>query len=71
MSAETYGGMASDASKLVEVIRKEGERWSAGTWSSGVIAPQLLSAIAVAVQRSNAMAMLVGYTRTSQMGRAR
>ena len=41
-----------------------------GTWSSGGIERQLLSAMAAAVQRGSAMAMLVGYTRTTQVVKA-
>ena len=38
-----------------------------GTWDRGGIERQLLGTIAMAVQRGNAMAMLVGYTRAAQM----
>ena len=55
MSVDTCGGLASDAVKLVRAIAEEGERWSAGTWSSANIERQLLGAIAVAVQRGNAL----------------
>jgi hypothetical protein len=65
VSIDACGGLASDAVKLVQAIAEEGERWSAGTWSSATIKRQLLSAIAVAVQRGNALIMLAGYTRTS------
>ena len=57
--------MASDAVRLVKVIGEEGERWGAGTWTSSAIERQLLGAIAAAVQRGNALAMLTGYTRAS------
>lgn len=63
MSVDACGGMADDAARLVQVIGEEGERWSMGTWSSGSIERNLLGAIAVAVQKGNAMALLVGYTR--------
>ena len=52
--------------RLVQAIGEEGERWSAGTWTSGAIERQLLGAIAVAVQRGNALAMLTGYTRATR-----
>jgi hypothetical protein len=70
VSVDSCGGMASSASALVRAIGEEGERWSAGTWTSGAIERQLLGAIAMAVQRGNATAMLSGYTR-SAMIRAR
>jgi len=65
VSLDTSGGMASDAVRLVKVIGEEGERWSAGTWTSSAIERQLLGTIAVAVQRGNALAMLTGYTRAT------
>ncbi len=49
MSVDACGGMASDALRLVRVIGEEGERWTAGMWSSGSIERHLLSAIAIAV----------------------
>ena len=70
VSIDTCGGMASDAVRLVEAIGEQGERWSAGTWSSGEVRRFLLSAIAVAVQRGNALAMLTGYSRVAEDGRA-
>ena len=60
---EACGGMASDAVRLVQAIGEEGARWSMGTWKSADIERQLLGAIAVAVQRSNALMMLSGFTR--------
>ncbi len=65
VSIDSCGGMASSASALVRAIGEEGERWSAGTWTSGAIERQLLGAIAMAVQRGNALAMLSGYTRSA------
>ena len=64
-SVDTCGGMAGDAHVLVRAIGEEGERWSAGTRSAASIERQLLSAIAVAIQRSNAMTMLSDYTRAA------
>ena len=64
VSADTCSGLANDAIKLVQAIADDGERWSAGTWSSARIEQQLLGAIAVAVQRGNALAMLPGYARS-------
>ena len=60
---DACGGLASDASKLVRAIGDEGERWSAGTWSSGDIQRRLLSEIAVAVQRGNCLTMLTAHSR--------
>ena len=62
---DACGGLASDASKLVRAIGDEGEKWSAGTWSSDDIQRRLLSAIAVAVQRGNALTMLTAFTRAT------
>jgi hypothetical protein len=63
VSVDTCGGLASDAVQLVRAIAEEGERWSAGTWTNARIERQLLGAIAVAVQRGNALTMLAGYSR--------
>ena len=69
LSLETCGGMASDAVRLVKAIGEEGDRWSAGTWSSGQIERLLLGSIAVAVQRGSVLAMLTGFSRmTSTRG---
>ena len=57
-------GMATDAVLLVEAIGEEGERCSAGTWSSSRIKRMLMGSIAVALQRGNAMVLLSGYTRS-------
>ena len=65
LSVDTCGGMADHAVRLVEAIGEEGERWSAGMWSSGHIKRILLGSIAVTVQRGNAMVMLSGYTRSA------
>ena len=66
VSLDSCGGMAADAVRLVAAIGEEGERWSMGTWSSGEIERQLLGAMAVAVQRGNALALLAGYTRSGR-----
>jgi hypothetical protein len=71
VSVDACGALASDAARLVEAIGEEGERWSAGTWSSRAIERYLLGAIAVAVQRGNALAMLTGYSRAIARARAR
>ena len=68
LCVDACGGMASEATRLVRVIGEEGERWSAGTWSAVSIQRQLLSAIAVAVQRGNALTVLSGFTRTTRAG---
>ena len=70
VSMDACGGMADGTSRLVEAIGEEGERWSMGTWKSGDIERRLLGTIAIAVQRGNAMAMLLGYTRSAQMRKA-
>ncbi len=53
--------------KLVRAVGEEGDRWSAGTWGAAQIERHLLGAIAVAVQRGNALALLSGYTQTTSM----
>ena len=65
LSVDTCGGMASEAVRLVKAIGEEGERWTAGTWSSSRIERMLLGSIAVSVQRGNALAMLSGFTRSA------
>jgi hypothetical protein len=65
LCADSCGGLATGASQLVSAIGEEGERWSLGTWKSADIERQLLGAIAIAVQRGNALAMLSGNTRTA------
>jgi len=66
VSLDSCGGMATDAVRLIAAIGEEGERWSIGTWSRGEIQRQLLGAMAVAVQRGNALAMLAGYARSGR-----
>ena len=66
MSVDSCGGLASGASELVRAIGEEGERWSLGTWSSGSIERQLLGAVAIAIQRGNALAVLSGHTRAAR-----
>jgi hypothetical protein len=70
VAIETSGSLASGAMRLVEAIGEEGARWSAGTWTSGAIKRHLLSAIAVAVQRGNALAMLSGYSNATRAAAA-
>ena len=67
VSVDTSGGMASEALQLIQAVSEEGERWSAGTWTSAAITCHLMGAIATAVQRGNAMALLSGYTRAARM----
>ena len=64
VSVDTSGGMASEAVQLVRAISDEGARWSAGTWTSAAITRHLMGAIAMAVQRGNAIAMLSGWVHT-------
>ena len=68
LSLDACGGMATDAVRLVRAIGEEGEVCSAGIWSRSLIERRLLSSIAMAVQRGNAMAMLSGYTRSAGAG---
>ena len=67
VSVDACGGLASDAVKLVRAIGDEGERWSAGTFRTAQIERHLLSAIAVTVQRGNALGLLSGYTQMTSM----
>ena len=69
VSVDACGGLAEGA-RLAKAVAEEGERWSAETWGSASIERYLLHAIAVAVQKGNTMAVLVGYTRTTQANRA-
>ena len=71
MSVDTSGGMASDAVRLVKAIGEEGERLSLGAWGSGEIERQLLGAVAVAVQRGNALAVMTGFARATADARGR
>ena len=64
-SIESNGGMGGDAARLVQAIGEEGERWSAGTWSSGLTERQLLGTVAIALQRGNALTLLCGFARTA------
>ena len=70
VSVDACGGMAGDTLRLARAIGEEGQRWSAGTWSAATIERQVLGTIATAVQKGNAMAVLVGYTRATQPIRA-
>ena len=56
VSVDACGGLAEGAFRLVRAVAEEGERWSAETWRRTSIERYLLSAIAVAVQKGNAMA---------------
>ena len=72
VSVDPCGGLASDAVLLAEAIGEEGGRWRMGTWKSGSIERHVRGAIATAVRRGNAMAMMCGFTRAtgarSQLG---
>ena len=70
VAVDTSGSLTPGAMRLVEAIGEEGARWSAGTWTSAAIQRHLLSAIAVAVQRGNALAMLSGYSNATRMANA-
>ena len=71
VSVDACGGMAADTVLLVAAVGDEGEQCSMGTWLSSSIQRHLLNAIAVEVQKGNAMAMLTGYTRAVQAARDR
>jgi hypothetical protein len=62
-SIDTCGGLASDTSRLVAAIGEEGERRSVETWSRGAIERRLLGAIALAMQRGNALTKLAADTK--------
>ena len=70
VAIDTSGSLAPSAMRLIEAIGEEGARWSAGTWTSAAIKRHLLSAIAVAVQRGNALAMLSGYSSAARVAAA-
>lgn len=63
---DTSGGMASAAHALVRASGEEGERWSAGTRSAATVERQLLSVMAVAIQRGNELTVLSGYLRAAR-----
>ena len=70
VAIDTSGSLAPGAMRLIEAVGEEGARWSAGTWTSAAITRHLLSAIAVAVQRGNALAMLSGYSGAARLAEA-
>ena len=70
LSVDACGGLAEGAYRLVRAVAEEEERWRERTWNSGSVERYLLDAVAVAVQKGNATAVLVGYTRTTQTNRA-
>ena len=65
---DTSGGMTADALRLIQAVGEEGEKWSAGTWTSAAIRRHLTGAVAIGLQRGNAIAMLSGYSRTARVG---
>ena len=65
VAVDTGGGMTAGALMLVEATGEEDAMRNAGTRTSAAITRHLLGAIAVAVQRGNAMAKLSGYTRAA------
>ena len=67
VSVDTSGGLAGGAFELVKAIGEEGERWTAGAWTGARIERHLLGAIAVAVQRGNALLMLAGYSQCCRL----
>ena len=67
VAIDTSGSLAPGAMRLIEAIGGEGARRSAGTWTSAAIKRHLLNAIAVAVQRGNALARLSGYSGAARM----
>ena len=43
---DTSGGMTIDALRLIQAVGEEGEKWSAGTWTSAAIRRHLTGAVA-------------------------
>jgi len=61
-AVETTGGMAPDAVTLLHTIAQAGEE-QLGLWPKEDVIEQLVSSVAVAVQKGNAMTYLAGYDR--------
>ena len=61
-SVETCGAMAPDAVKLLQLVSTAG-REHLGLWPHEDTMRHVLGAIAMAVQRGNAMALLAGYSK--------
>ena len=66
---ETSGGMAPDAERLLWIIAKAGEE-QLGMWPKREVARQLTSAVAIAIQKGNAMTYLAGHSRAMAPGGA-
>ena len=47
--------MTADALRLIQAVGEEGEKWSAGTWTSAAIRRHLTGAVAIGLQRGNAV----------------
>lgn len=64
---ETSGGMTPDAQRLLWIIAKAGEE-QLGMWPKREVARQLTSAVAIAIQKGNAMTYLAGHSRAMAPG---
>jgi hypothetical protein len=63
-SVETCGALAPDAVKLVQLISRAG-REHLGLWPHEQTMRQVLGAVAAAVQKGNAMAVLAGHSKAT------
>ena len=59
---ETHGGMAPDAVTLMFVVAQAGEE-QLGQWPKEDVVSQIASAVAIAIQRGNAMTYFSGHSR--------
>ena len=64
---ETHGGMAPDAATLMFVIAQAGEE-QLGQWPKEDVLNQIASAVAIAIQRGNAMTYFSGHSRATLAG---
>jgi hypothetical protein len=64
---ETHGGMAADAVTLMFVIAQAGEE-QLGQWPKEDVLDQIASAVAIAIQRGNAMTYFSGHSRATLAG---
>jgi hypothetical protein len=62
-SLDTYGGLSTDAMKLVHAMGEAGEE-AMGMWSKRDIVKYVMGVTSIANQRGNAMVVLAAYTRT-------
>ena len=64
---ETHGGMAPEAATLMFVIAQAGEE-QLGQWPKEDVVNQIASAVAIAIQRGNAMTYFSGHSRATLAG---